>query len=97
MLNTAMETLDSMTGNDNDLDDDKNGQNYVFHNTGGGCQFNTTTGIPDENCYFVPDPNANISRYYLMNTKMNKNISKHQNKNISSYMAVKIIHDFYRY
>ena len=30
--------------------------------TGGACQFNTTTGIPDENCYFLPDPDANVSR-----------------------------------
>ena len=31
---------------------------------GGSCTYNTTTGIPDENCYFVPDPSANVSRWF---------------------------------
>ena len=29
---------------------------------GGACTYNTTTGIPDENCYFVPNPDADVSR-----------------------------------
>ena len=33
--------------------------------TGGSCTYNTTTGIPDENCYFVPDPSANVSRWFI--------------------------------
>ena len=43
--------------NDDDLND------YADNgDPGGACTYNTTTGIPDENCYFVPNPDADVSR-----------------------------------
>ena len=31
--------------------------------TGGDCNYDLISGLPDENCYFFPDQNASISRY----------------------------------
>ena len=43
------------------IDDDLN--DYADNgDPGGACTYNTTTGIPDENCYFVPNPDADVSR-----------------------------------
>ena len=46
---------------DNDNDDSGDFKDDKSH-TGGVCTYNTTTGIPDENCYFVPNLDANVSR-----------------------------------
>ena len=64
---------DAFTGGDdhdfdnisNDVDEDDTGGDDFKDDkshTGGVCTFNTTTGIPDENCYFVPNLDANVSR-----------------------------------
>ena len=30
--------------------------------TGGDCHYDLISGLPDQNCYFIPDENATISR-----------------------------------
>ena len=47
-------------------DDDDDAERWGDNDTGGVCKFNTTTGIPDENCYFLPDPDANVSRFMII-------------------------------
>ena len=56
--------VDVNTGDDcPDLKDHCSYDDYADNgDPGGACTYNTTTGIPDENCYFVPNPDADVSR-----------------------------------
>ena len=33
--------------------------------TGGECSLDAATGLPDRNCYFLPDMNNQIARYHF--------------------------------